>query len=434
MTQGENNQQNKPNGTGQSGPVKRKVAKTTTRPTKAQERKDKIDVRKSLLKEKAAAKAAFGRGKHDGGKSRKPIGEVLRDPSARKRIFRTILAVLILLCVAAIATVVLLHRNMEHERISSEGYFHDERFADCLVVDGIDVSFAQGEDIDWDKVKQSGVDFVFIRAGFRGAESGKLNEDSEFIRNIEGAQDAGLMVGVYFYSQAVTAREAREEAQFVLALVEPYDITLPLVMDYEVYPGGRLEKAYETGLLTPTFMNNVAMEFCRTVEAKGYQSAVYANYYFLTTYLDGASLGGSTDVWLAHYTDATDYPEAYRFWQCSGAETVPGIPGEVDKDFWYLDLTPEADGTASVAADLSGRTSVGTCAVTLKKTKITYYGKPVRPGVTVTLDGKRLSEGRDYLVSYVKNTEPGTGYVVVTGIGNYTGRQVQSFEIGELWK
>ena len=167
MAQDENNQQNKPDETGQTGPVKRKVAKTTTRPTKAQERKDKIDVRKSLLKEKAALR----RGRHDGGKARKPIGAVLRSPSGRKKLLRTVLVVILLFGVAAIATIVILHKNMEHERISSEGYFHDGRFADCLVVDGIDVSFAQGEDIDWDKVKQSGVDFMFIRAGFRGAES-----------------------------------------------------------------------------------------------------------------------------------------------------------------------------------------------------------------------------------------------------------------------
>ena len=339
-------------------------------------------------------------------------------------------------CVIAIAAAIFLHRNMENERISSDDYVQDERFANCIAVDGIDVSFAQGDDIDWNKVKRSGVDFVFIRAGFRGAESGKLNEDSEFIHNIEGAQAAGLMVGVYFYSQAVTPREARDEAQFVLALVKPYDIPLPLVIDYEIYPGGRLEKAYETGLLTPNYMNNVALEFCRTVEAKGYQSGVYANYYFLTNYLDGASLGELTDVWLAHYVDATDYPYGYRYWQCSGSEIVPGIAGEVDQDLWYLEVTPGNDGTASDSEDedVSGRVSIATCDVELKNDTVVYIGYPVQTGVTVTRDGKRLTEGKDYLVNYAKNTAPGTGYVIVTGIGSYSGRQVKSFEVRELWK
>ena len=97
---------------------------------------------------------------------------------------------------------------------------------------GIDVSKHQGK-IDWKKVAADGIDFAFIRVGFRGSSEGKLVEDEYFIDNIEGALENHIEVGVYFYTQAVTTEEAKEEAQFLLDLLEPYDITYPVVLDLE---------------------------------------------------------------------------------------------------------------------------------------------------------------------------------------------------------
>ena len=99
---------------------------------------------------------------------------------------------------------------------------------------GIDVSVYQG-DIDWEAVKADGIDYAIIRLGFRGyGSTGSMNLDENFIANIEGATAAGLDVGVYFFSQAITPEEAREEAEFVLHYLEGYELTYPVVFDWEV--------------------------------------------------------------------------------------------------------------------------------------------------------------------------------------------------------
>ena len=100
---------------------------------------------------------------------------------------------------------------------------------------GIDVSVYQG-DIDWDKVKASGVDYVIIRCGFRGYVTGSVNEDANFKRNIEGAKKAGLQVGVYFFSQALTVDEALEEAEFCIELLDGCELEYPVFYDWEVDP------------------------------------------------------------------------------------------------------------------------------------------------------------------------------------------------------
>lgn len=315
------------------------------------------------------------------------------------------------------------------ERIEDEGFTHADRFSEYIPIDGIDVSYAQGN-IDWKKVKKSGVDFVFIRAGFRSIEDGKLHTDETFAANMEGADKAGLMVGAYFYSQAVNAKEAAKEAEYVLKLIEPYRLTLPVVMDYEFYPDGRLEKAYYKKEFSQEHMNKVAKSFCDTVEKEGYESMVYANYDFLVHYLDGESLGERTGIWLAHYNSSTSYPYHYRFWQCTDSSRVPGIETNVDKDFWYL----KPDGLIrSSSRNLSSRSSLSGCVATLNDHSSKYIGLNVEPGVTVTKDGKALKEGKDYTLSYVRNTAPGTGYAVVTGIGDYRDTVTVSFKIKKFF-
>ena len=127
-------------------------------------------------------------------------------------------------------------------KLSDEGFTHNKRFADCLVIQGIDVSEHQNK-IHWKKVKSSGADFVFVRAAYRKAKTGELAEDANFRKNIKAANKAGIMVGAYIYSQAVNTKEAEEEAAYLVKLVKRYDIDLPLVIDYELYDGGRLQQA-----------------------------------------------------------------------------------------------------------------------------------------------------------------------------------------------
>ena len=136
---------------------------------------------------------------------------------------------LILFGVIALVVLVLIIRlivfigstSMHH--LNDEGLKHAERFSNSLKVHGIDVSSYQDE-INWKKAKSSEADFAFIRAGYRSAKTGELNEDKTFEKNMKAADKAGVMKGVYFYSQALNAKEAEEEAEYLLELVKPYNI------------------------------------------------------------------------------------------------------------------------------------------------------------------------------------------------------------------
>lgn len=336
------------------------------------------------------------------------------------------------LCTIAILVLLaplVLSRAGRPERISDGGFTHSAAFRDHLAVDGIDVSYAQGANIDWKQVKRSGVDFVFIRAGYRSVKDGSLHEDDEFSHNLRDAERAGLMTGVYFYSQAVSRREAREEAEYVLGILDGHALSLPIVMDYEFYPGGRLEQHCNEQRRSARHMTGIAESFCGAIEKAGYESMVYANYDFLCHTLDGRALGRKTKVWMAHYAPESDYPYSYSFWQCSPAARVPGISSEVDRDFMYI----RADVvTPSMSRSAEGRTSISECEISLSDENVSTIAFPAKTGVTVKDSGKVLREGHDYLVSFIKNTAPGKGYAVITGIGDYRDTAVRSFSIEKL--
>jgi GH25 family lysozyme M1 (1,4-beta-N-acetylmuramidase) len=333
----------------------------------------------------------------------------------------------------AIIALIFIHVNSNHEQAEQGDFVHQARFENYIVADGIDVSYAQGTGINWDAVKKSGIDFVFVRAGYRDAATGKICSDETFDSNVTGAKNAGLLVGAYFYSQAVSTQEAETEANFLLDKVAPYKIDLPLVMDIETYEDGRLQKMISTGLLPPVMMNKMTLAFCDAVEEAGYESMVYANKSFLSNKLDGDALADETNIWLAHYTLDTGYTGDFSFWQCSESWTVPGINGYVDKDFWYIN--PDAAYTTlakSAGVSENKRISISDCDVTLKDHTSTYVGFNVEPGVTVRYKFDGLTEGKDYKVSYINNAGPGTGYAIVTGTGDYKDAVVTSFKIKKL--
>ena len=204
---------------------------------------------------------------------------------------------------------------------------------------GIDVSQFQGK-IDWAKVKASGIEFAFIRVGYRGWGTGKLVEDNWVYENLKGAIDSGLQVGVYIYSQATNAAEAKEEAQYVLSRIKGYNVTLPVVMDYEYAEykddsgtwrlTGRLYQAK----LSKSAATAVCNAFLAEVHAAGYRGAIYANKNMLEKQLNAGKLEGA--IWLANYASSTSYSGSYEFWQCTASGYVEGIPGQnVDLDFWF---------------------------------------------------------------------------------------------------
>lgn len=212
------------------------------------------------------------------------------------------------------------------------GLSHDERFDGAKVRNGIDVSYYQG-DIDWNAVKSSGVEFVLIRVGYRGLTSGTLNNDTKFTTYMQGALAADLKVGVYFFSQAITPAEAIEEANFVLARIAGYNLSLPVVIDYE-YGGSDGGRIYNANL-SKDAATAVCAAFCDQVAASGYKPMVYANKNMLENNLNGAYLGEAYNVWLAHYTDKTSYANKYSFWQYTSDGYVNGISTRVDMNIWY---------------------------------------------------------------------------------------------------
>lgn len=209
---------------------------------------------------------------------------------------------------------------------------------------GIDVSTFQGE-IDWAQVKAAGVEFAMLRAGGRGyGEHGTIYEDSSFIQNIQGALGAGVEVGVYFFSQAVTEEEAREEAQSVLNWISPYQITYPLVFDWETVE----DSAARTHNLDPEIVTACAKAFCDEVEAAGHTAMVYFNRHQGYSVYNLAELGGY-EFWLAGYTTIPDFTYSFQMWQYSNTGTVPGIEGPVDLNICMVDY-PEGSKAAVAAA------------------------------------------------------------------------------------
>lgn len=215
-------------------------------------------------------------------------------------------------------------------------YTHASRHANSEVIYGIDVSSHNG-DINWGQVKASGIKYVIIRAAYRGyGSAGTLNKDTKFEANIRGALNAGLNVGVYIFSQAITPQEAESEADYILGMIRGYNITLPVVMDFEYAStnsglGGRLYNAH----LSVNSATRVCKTFCERISDAGYVPMVYANKSMLTNQLNASSLSKYGKIWLANYTTKSSYNGEYAAWQYSSQGRVSGIDGYVDCDFWY---------------------------------------------------------------------------------------------------
>lgn len=192
---------------------------------------------------------------------------------------------------------------------------------------GIDVSKWNGT-IDWQAVKNSGVNYVIIRCGYRGSSTGALVEDPKFRANIKGASDAGIKVGIYFFSQAVNRNEAVEEASMVLELIKGYKVSYPVFLDVES-SGGRADG------IDKNTRTDVIKAFCETIQNSGYTAGVYANKNWLTNKIDAGQLG-RYKIWLAQYASAPTYTGRYDMWQYKSTGRVTGISGNVDLNLSYL--------------------------------------------------------------------------------------------------
>lgn len=198
---------------------------------------------------------------------------------------------------------------------------------------GIDVSAHQGF-IDWEKVAADGVEFAFLRIGYRGYETGRMVEDGLFRANYEGAVNAGLDVGVYFFSQAISAEEGAEEAEFVLSILNEVgaQLTLPVVFDWEYPAEGEPARTDDT---TGDTMTAACAEFCKAITASGNQPMFYAT---INTALFRYDLTKLADypLWLADYSPKTEFPYDYKMWQYSSSGSVDGIESFTDFNIMFI--------------------------------------------------------------------------------------------------
>ena len=193
---------------------------------------------------------------------------------------------------------------------------------------GIDVSKWQG-DIDFKKVKDAGATFVMIRVGSQQGVDGEYILDPYFKQNIENALANDLKVGVYFYSYANSKKEARKQADWVLEQIKDYELTLPIAFDWECY------NSFNQMELSLFGLNEVAESFLEKIEDRGYDGMLYGS----KNYLNSIWKYHDYDVWLAHYTDQTDYDSHYVMWQLCQDGRIDGINTAVDINVLYKNDT-----------------------------------------------------------------------------------------------
>ncbi|MDY5180940.1 GH25 family lysozyme [Butyribacter sp.] len=268
---------------------------------------------------------------------------------------------------------------------TSSTYTHNDIFKNYNIYNGIDVSKYNG-DINWDKAKKDGVDFVIVRVGYRGyGKSGTLCTDPNYKANIEGALAAGIKVGVYYFTEALTTDEAREEAEFCISKIKDYNITLPVAIDYEYPTDGKnpIGRMYNAKLTKAEATANVKA-FCAAVKKAGYTPLVYANKSDLSSLINGKTIGNTYKVWLANYTTKTTYANSYEYWQYTSSGKVNGITGKVDCNFWYTKKSIDTAETTSSPVITPTNTPKPTAAPTVKPTAKPTAKPTVKPTVKPT--------------------------------------------------
>ncbi len=244
-------------------------------------------------------------------------------------------------CLAAVCALLLLSLTvwalnlgkLPKNKLRAQDFVYNEQgYLTCLAtraVRGIDVSQHQGQ-IDFEAVKASGVEFVIVRVGYRGYHSGELHEDKQAQENYRRAKEAGLQVGAYFFSQAVSPEEAKEEALFFLSQIQDWELELWAVYDWE-----SMGDTARTAHVDARTLTDCAKTFSETVSGAGYRPMVYFN---RSQALDRMYLRELKDygAWLALYSEPIEsYPYRIDLWQYTNTGSVPGISGNVDINLWF---------------------------------------------------------------------------------------------------
>ena len=299
-------------------------------------------------------------------------------------------------------------------------YQHNGRFDGNLIVHGVDVSYFQAVGSDWNKAKKDGCDYAIMRVTYTTYGSGSLNIDTKFRTHFRKADAAGVMKGVYVFSQAKNATEARKEARYALNRLKslgigPEDLELPLYMDYEFAGSSWGSNRGRLYGLTRSKAIKAVNAFADVVRAAGYDPGVYANTTFFNKYLNnGKGLASDIDLWCAQYYVRNESPSPYTKWQYTSTSVVDGIKfystnkeGSCDADFWYLNKKPNKSPKGAIIGN----------------TYLQYTGKPVLPELEVYYGNTLLKEGTDYVMGGINNVKKGKGkgYAYIKGIGKYGG-------------
>ena len=225
--------------------------------------------------------------------------------------------------------------NYIAENFLIDGSFRSYQDGATASMQGVDVSSHQGA-IDWEKASAAGVTFAMIRVGGRGygEATGNIFADTEFQNNVEGALANGVKVGVYFFSQAVSVEEALEEAQYVLSEIEGYDISFPVVYDWE----NIADAPARTDKASAKTVTDCAVAFCGAVAEEGYIPMVYFNVNIAIRHYEIGGLAG-LDFWLAEYREIPEFIYEFKIWQYTDRGRVDGIPGNVDMDISLIDYS-----------------------------------------------------------------------------------------------
>lgn len=250
---------------------------------------------------------------------------------------------------------------------TSATYYHRSDYEDYQLINGIDVSWWQAKNktttlLNWEEIHNAGIDFAFVRVGSRDSSSGSIYEDTAADSHIQAALENDINIGLYIFSQALTEKEAREEANFVLNQIDKYDwdVTLPIVIDREKGSYNRLT----AGKLSKTKETAVCQAFADTIVEAGYQASVYASYSWIKSYINTDDLM-DCGIWIARYNNTTtsntksgtayaDVPYDYDFWQYSSTSKVDGYRGNLDTNFWYKDTSIKTTGLKATAESATG--------------------------------------------------------------------------------
>lgn len=293
-------------------------------------------------------------------------------------------------------------------------YYHNGRFKGDLIVNGVDISDWQSDNCNFKKAKKAGVDYAIMRVTYTCTGRWKkftMKLDSNFSKQYANAKKNGVMTGVYVFSQAKNATEAKKEAKYAVKRLKalgigPEDLNLPVYMDYE-FSGGVFGRLYGLKKKNAT---NAAVAFCNTIKSYGYTPGIYANTTFFRGYLDQSRFASDVDLWCAQYYSRCESSSLYSKWQYSSSARIngmlyyTGVKGNIDVNFWYLDKTVPSTSLLKIC----GRTTLSVADAKAPKFKI-YNNKTL------------LKEGVDYNVGGIRNNKKGKAYAYIKGIGKYGG-------------